>query len=227
MHGDAKTLQIKGELFYKACDKETMTSRNEVGWIKTHLLPLFRRLGFSRVDFVHGPLEAGRDIVMADFDRFGVLKYYAIQAKDRDLRARSDSQEINTITDQVRTAFETPYRDPLSGTEHKIAGVYLIINGSITDAARNILYSKIGGWFNIVDISQLELAPLLLRNVSDDDRRMRLVAIKAETAGNRLMLEIFLPQLRKQIEEDFGLSLPTSAPAQNTIPRTLPRNWLS
>lgn len=43
-------------------------------------------LGFRRVDFVHGPLEAGRDIVVADYDRFGLLRYYAIQPKDVDLR---------------------------------------------------------------------------------------------------------------------------------------------
>lgn len=184
------------------------SSADEVGWIKTHVLPLFRSLGFRRVDFVHGPLEAGRDVVMADFDRFGLLKYYAVQAKDGDLRARSDSPEINTILDQIRTAFETPYRDPLSGTEHKIAGVYLVINGSITESARNILYSKTGGWFSIVDLSQLELAPLLLRTVSDDDRRMCLVAVQTETFGNRNVLEEFLLQLQEPMDERVGLTLP-------------------
>ena len=156
------TLTIKKE-------EEKMPPIDEVTWIKTRVIPLFRSLGFKRVDFVHGSLEAGRDIVMADYDHFGLLRYYAVQAKGEDLKARSSTSEINTILDQIRTAFETPYRDPLTGTEHKIAGVYLVINGSITDAGRNILYSKTGGWFSIVDLSQLEIGSVI--NARRDRRR--------------------------------------------------------
>ena len=187
-----------------------MSCRDEVGWIKTYVIPLLRNLGFRRVDFVHGSLEAGRDVVMANYDRFGLLKYYAIQAKDGDLRARSDGPEINTIFDQVRTAFETPYRDPLSGTEHKIAGVYLVLNGSITDAARNILYSKTGGWFSIVDMSQLELAPLLSQTITDEDRRMRLLAMQGETLWNRNVLNEFILQFPQVTDKGGNLKLPFS-----------------
>jgi hypothetical protein len=182
-------------------------SRDEKGWSNEQLQPLLRQLGFRRVDFVHGPLEAGRDIVMADYDRFGLLKYYAVQVKDGDLRAQSATQEINTIVDQVRTAFQTPYRDPLTGTEQKIAGVYLVVNGSITEPARNILYSKTGGWFNIIDLSQLDLAPLLARGISDDERRWILVAVRGEIVSNQLMLDQFVSQLR-QLETNRPIKLP-------------------
>jgi hypothetical protein len=76
--------------------------KDEISWTKNSLLPLLRRLGWRRVDFVHGTMEAGRDIIMADYDRFGLLRYYAAQAKDGDLRATSESPEINTIIDQCR-----------------------------------------------------------------------------------------------------------------------------
>jgi hypothetical protein len=144
---------------------------------------------------------------MADYDRFGLLRYYAAQAKDGDLRATSESPEINTIIDQLRTAFQTPYRDPLAGTEHKIAGVYLVINGSITDAARNILYSHTGGWLSIVDRSQLELAPLIGRPLSDDERWVRFVAVQMEISKNLRILNQFLPQL-ETFSPKTGMTLP-------------------
>jgi hypothetical protein len=194
--------------------------KDEVSWIKNSLMPLLRRLGWRRVDFVHGPLEAGRDIIMADYDRFGLLKYYAGQAKDGDLRQTSESPEINTILDQLRTAFQTNYRDPLSGTEHKIAGVYLIVNGSITDAARNILYSHTGGWLSIVDRSQLELAPLIGRPLSDDERWARFVAIQLEIAKNLRILDQFLPQLENLKPQD-GITLPLRPLRSNALERFL------
>ena len=185
-----------------------MLSKDEVSWIKESLMPIFRSLGFRRVDFVHGPLEAGRDLILADYDRFGLVKYYAVQVKAGDLRGRSDTQEIRIIVDQLRTAFETPYRDPLTGTEHKIAGVYLAVNGSITESARNIMYARTGGWFSIVDLAQLELAPLLLRTISDDDRRFRLIAVKSEVASNQMVLEPFLSLHRDASVESMNLILP-------------------
>jgi hypothetical protein len=182
-------------------------SSSEVEWVKNILVPLLRGLGFKRIDFVHGTLEAGRDIVVADYDHFGLLRYCAIQAKNDGIRAQSATPEINTIIDQANTAFCTPYRDPLTATEHKIAGVYLVLNGSITDAAKNILFSRTGGWFTIVDISQLQLAAILSRAMSDEERRWLINLSIVELEGNQKLLKPFLESLERG-EERRNIQLP-------------------
>jgi hypothetical protein len=167
-----------------------MAKKDEKTWVKETLIPLFNRLGFFRVDSVHGTMEAGRDIVLADFDRFGLQKYFAVQAKDGDLRAKSATQEIRLILGQLETAFETPYRDPLLGTSHKISSVYLVVNGLITEAARNILYEKTGGWLGIIDLNQLSVASFISLSIKDDDRRTRMLLASNENVQNRGCAEL-------------------------------------
>jgi len=162
-----------------------MTDVNdEVAWVRDTLMPLLRRVGFRRVDFTHGILEAGRDVVFSDYDKFGLVKYYAAQAKDGDLKSRSDTQEIHTILDQLRSAYETPYRDVTTGTEHRITGVYLVVNGSVSDAAKQILYSQTGSWMSIVDRSQLDIADMLTPHIPDSDRRIVYGSLGLEIRDN-------------------------------------------
>jgi hypothetical protein len=158
---------------------------DEITWIKNNLVPLMRRMGFRKIDITHGVLEAGRDVVFADYDRFGLLRYYGAQVKRGSLRAANETQELRTIIAQVTTAYETPYRDIATGTEHKLSGVYLIIDGDVTDAARHILFGKTGGWFHIVDQNQLEIAKRIVSFMTDEERRIKLrcFAIELETNG--------------------------------------------
>ncbi len=174
------------------CDPPSPQMKNstdEVAWVRDKLMPLLRRIGFKRVDFTHGILEAGRDVVFSDYDKFGLVRYYAAQAKDGDLKSRSDTQEIRSILDQLHNAYETPYRDVATGTEHRIAGVYLIVNGTVSDAAKQILYSKTGSWMSIVDRSQLDVADMLTRYVPDMDRRMTYALLQLEIERNKETLD--------------------------------------
>lgn len=161
------------------------TSKDEIAWVRDTLMALLRRIGFRRVDFTHGILEAGRDVVFSDYDKFGLVKYYAAQAKDGDLRSRSDTQEIRTILEQLRNAYETPYRDVTTGTEHRIAGVYLIVNGTVSDAAKQILYSRTGSWMSIVDRSQFDVADTFTVHVRDSDRRIAYGFLGLEIRRNK------------------------------------------
>lgn len=147
---------------------------SEREWTENYLVPLLRRLGYRKIDFTHGVLEAGRDVVFADIDRFGLLKYYAAQIKMGSLRSESETQELRTIIAQVSSAYETPYRDPSTGTEHKISGVYLIVNGAVTEAARQVLFGKTGQWLYVVDKSQCDIARFVTARFSDEDRRVRI-----------------------------------------------------
>ena len=143
---------------------------------------------FLRVDSTHGVLEAGRDVVVADLDKFGLLHYWAIQVKDGDLRSSSETNELRSIIGQVQTAYETSYRDVATGAEHKIRGVYLIVNGSITEAAKNILYSRTGSWLHILDRSHLELAARIRLHVDEEQRLSRALRLEVH-------LELLAPRL--------------------------------
>lgn len=157
---------------------------HELEWTKSVVVPLLRRIGFRRVEFTHGVLEAGRDLVFSDYDRFGLVRYYAAQVKDGDLRARSETQDIRTIIEQARQAYETPYQDISTGTQHKISGVYLIINGTITGTAKQLLYPKTGSWFAIIDRDQLGVADMILPRVADNIRTLHWVNLKHEVNRN-------------------------------------------
>jgi hypothetical protein len=155
-------------------------AKAEEEWTKSELIPRLRRMGFVRVTYVHGTSEAGRDVVFADWDRFGLLKYYAAQVKVGGVTARKETAALRTILDQLKTAYEMPYRDPATGTEHQVAGVYLIVHGSITDQARAILYEKTGQWFHLVDDDQLLIGSARNTAVSQNERAYRLAVLGAE-----------------------------------------------
>lgn len=72
-------------------------SQSESEWTQESLVPLLRKLGFLRVVYVHGVLEAGRDVIFADLDRFGLLHYYAAQVKVGSISARSETGEVQSI----------------------------------------------------------------------------------------------------------------------------------
>jgi len=154
--------------------------KNEVEWTKGFLVNRLRQLGFGSIDFVHGAMEAGRDVVFSDRDRFGVVHYYAAQVKSGSLKARSETRELGSIIQQLGFAYETPYTDPASGVTHKIRGVYLIVDGEVSEPARKILNHRLGQWLHIVDRRHLDVAATLAVSTSDEERRSRIVAAKIE-----------------------------------------------
>ena len=171
----------------------------EVEWTKEVLIPLLRRVGFRRVEFTHGILEAGRDVVFADYDKFGLQRYYAAQVKCGNLQARSETQEIRTIIDQVTNAYETPYRDVATGTEHCISDVYLIVNGKVTESAKQLLYPKTGPWLSIIDRDQLGIADCLVSTVDSSTRSRVYAFLRNETVQN---IKFYENALGVRLDED-------------------------
>ncbi len=200
--------------------------KDERGWTLNTLLPLLRHLGFYRVDYVHGPLEAGRDIVVADYDRFGLVSYFAIQAKDGDLRAQSKTAELSAIIEQLRNAQRTPYRDPLSSTEHKITATYLVVNGTISESARNILYSEIGGRLKIIDQSQLDVARYIGLRLPDEQIRSAMLAVQACLVTDREALRWFMANLDSDTNE-VPLELPIHPIRTRALDCLLQHAWIA
>ncbi|MDP2754082.1 MAG: hypothetical protein Q8P40_06790 [Nitrospirota bacterium] len=54
---------------------------NEDEFTQEFLIPLLQRLGFSLVVNYHGSSEFGKDLIFAELDRFGHVRYHGLQAK--------------------------------------------------------------------------------------------------------------------------------------------------
>jgi hypothetical protein len=131
---------------------------DEADWTKCNLIPLLRRLGFIKVEYTHGTTEHGRDVVFAEIDRFGLLRFYGAQVKMGSLNADRGGVDFREVVAQLNTAWEQPYKDAATGTEHRLSGVYLVVPGNITSVARDRLYEQTGQWLHMVDADQLAVA---------------------------------------------------------------------
>lgn len=153
---------------------------NEVEWLHTEVAPLLRRIGFTRVTVTHGVDEKGRDLVFAELDRFGLLRYFAAQTKRTRIDAAGGGRAFEELIAQLTSAYKYPYKDPATGTVHRMAGVYLITAGDITPQARERLSEHVGQSLYFVDASQLEIARQLRVAVSDEERHARLTLLLRE-----------------------------------------------
>ena len=211
--------------------------QTEEEWTKERLVPLLRQLGFIKVEYTHGPREKGRDVVFADFDRFGIMRYYGAQVKVGTLDASQGGQVLNTVIAQLETAWSEPYRDASNGTDHQLSGVYLIVSGRITEEARERISNKTGNWLHLVDADQLVLAEHSSHSMISNTERIRIICMaKVEVAKARPRLERLLQDL-KAFEQTRSLGiaavfLPTrsAARALDTLlfdldPRDLSSLW--
>ena len=76
---------------------------NEDAFVQNFLIPLLRRLGFSLVVNYHGRTEFGKDLVFAEVDRFGHVRYHGLQAK---YEARISLNGIEDLIRDCKQAFE-------------------------------------------------------------------------------------------------------------------------
>lgn len=168
---------------------------NEVEWLHAELAPLLRRIGFNRVTVTHGVDEKGRDLVFAELDRFGLLRYYGAQAKRGRIHAGGGGRAFEELIAQLKSAYKYPYVDAATGTSHRMAGMYLISAGEITSQARERLRECAGQWLHFVDASQLEVARQIRVAVSDEERHARLTLLLRDLP----VIEEFLGYLQSDI----------------------------
>ncbi len=180
---------------------------NEADWTKGTLIPLLRRLGFIKVEYTHGQMEHGRDVVFAEIDRFGLLRYYGAQVKMGGLNADHGGVAFQGVVAQLKTAWDQPYKDLADGTEHRLSGVYLVVSGNITSVARDRLYELTGQWLHLVDADQLAVAEHSSWTTISTIERLRLLTMaEIELKG------YLTPDLRRLAEalavEGIELRLP-------------------
>ncbi|KYK35213.1 MAG: HEAT repeat domain-containing protein [Theionarchaea archaeon] len=106
-------------------DEKTLTKR--------FLIPLFSEgMECKNVQYTHGVLEFGKDIIYYTEDEFGNRKYTGIQVKTKKITARSNS----TIFRQINEAFGGPFTDLSDGKEKDLDRFVLITSHEFTEGAK-------------------------------------------------------------------------------------------
>lgn len=102
------------------------------------LKQLFRKKGFSNVEITHGNKEYGKDLVCSFIDSaFGEERWFALIVKNKNA-TQNDFVNGGEIAQQVELASKKSYIN--SKGEHKIiSGLFIIINGSVTINAKEIM----------------------------------------------------------------------------------------
>ena len=79
---------------------------NEDEFTQRFLIPLLQRLGFSLVVNYHGHAEFGKDLIFAEIDRFGHVRYHGLQAK---YKPSISLNEVEGLITDCRQAFSNPF----------------------------------------------------------------------------------------------------------------------
>src|SRR3989344_9466063 len=111
---------------------------DEDQYTKEIIIPLLKYMGFIEVRYNHGIEEFGKDVLFAEFDRFGNKKYHAAQIKVGNI-AGGNNKGINDLVDHITNAFEMPFTDMVTKKEQNIADFFIFTNGEFVGNAKKII----------------------------------------------------------------------------------------
>lgn len=115
---------------------------SEDDFVQRFLIPLLHRLGYSVVANYHRSQgELGKDLVFAEIDRFGHVRYSGLQAK---YEASIGLSAIGTVIQDCQQAFASPFEHPHTKVQERIQTFYAVNAGSISEDARTHFFNSIG-----------------------------------------------------------------------------------
>lgn len=166
---------------------------NEDEFIQKFLMPLLQRLGFSLVVNYHGRAEFGKDLIFAEIDHFGHVRYHGLQAK---YEPSISLNEIENVISDGKQAFSNPFTHPQTGTIERISSFYAVNGGSISPEASqhyfNSLLPSYGGNARLLQAKDL----LVLDRWASLNQTSNIVAI---INGLRIELSFNLNVTQKRI----------------------------
>jgi hypothetical protein len=132
---------------------------DEAKFTTKFVIPLLRKIGFSRIRYTHGSDEYGRDVIFFDKDRFGMPMVCACQVKIGDIKGTQKRKIQEDIVPQLLEGINTSYKDIETGEIHKIQRMYLIISGTLKGTAKEQINSRLGNEPNIflLDFQSLDV----------------------------------------------------------------------
>lgn len=158
---------------------------NEAEFVGQFVMPLLGRLGYSIIASYHSPSEFGKDIVFADFDKFGQVTYHAIQAKYVESISKGDSTEL---INQCKEAYAHPFQHPHTGEQHRINSFYVLNAGTYSQQARENFFRQLenplGGSIRLIDGPALVLLDRFASTSNVAAARHQLSGLRLEQLHN-------------------------------------------
>ncbi|HVA97534.1 MAG TPA: ATP-binding protein, partial [Bacteroidia bacterium] len=124
-----KTVREKLEYIQKEC-RETELFED--------LKQLFKDKGFDNVTITHGTTEFGKDLIFSKYDdTFGEDKWYGVVVKNKNA-TQNDFMQGHEIGNQINAGVTVPFKDS-KAKENPISGLFVVINGKVSDQATTVL----------------------------------------------------------------------------------------
>lgn len=102
------------------------------------LKQLFRKKGFCNVEITHGNKEYGKDLICSMIDpAFSEERWFAVIVKNKNA-VQNDFVNGGEIAKQVELASRVPFTNT-KGEQKNISGVFIVINGAVTNNAKDIM----------------------------------------------------------------------------------------
>ena len=173
---------------------------NEDDFTQRFLIPMLQRLGYLLVVNYHGHAELGKDLIFAEIDRFGHVRYHGLQAK---YEPSISLNEVESLITDCKQAFSNPFTHPQTGTVERISSFYAVNGGSIGPKAVqhyfNSLLPTYGGNSRLLQAKGL----LTLDRWASRNQTENVIAVvnglKIELSLNRLITSKWAPVLQSRI----------------------------
>ena len=146
--------------FLSEDETEELTQLNEKDFTLQYVIPALEKLGFMNVRYEHGVSEYGKDVIYQYMDNFKFPRYGAVQVKVGNISGRADGL-LSTIIEQIRLAFDMPYRDMSSQSEVFISQVVVICSGTYTNNAKEIISRRLKGSGNVICLDGQDIVRMI------------------------------------------------------------------
>ncbi|MFC1706742.1 hypothetical protein ACFL59_07970 [Planctomycetota bacterium] len=174
---------------------------SEAAFQEEFVKPLLTRMGFSLVVDYHGTVEYGKDLVAAEFDRFGHVRYHAFQVKYAASIGLSQAGDLAADGEQ---AFTNPFDHPQTGEPQYISSFYGANAGSISHQASTHFFASLrpryGDNARLLDGKSLVQLDRLAVTTRLEPMRALLSGLRSELFLNGRNLKTICDCLRGQLE---------------------------
>lgn len=116
---------------------------DEEAFTRRVVTPLLRDLGFRHVEITHGPNENGKDIVFARLTEFGDYEWWTAQVKFGSVSGSAKKGTVQTILNQIRSAFGTQFVSAYTKRHETISKVAVIVSDSFTSNAKDEMIQRL------------------------------------------------------------------------------------
>ena len=113
-------------------DEETLTKR--------FLILLYSEgMGCKNIQYTHGVMESGRDIIYSIEDEYGDPVYTGVQVK----RTKITTRSVDNVFRQITEAFGESFTDLSDGKKKDLDRIVLITSNNFTEGAKKSLWNSL------------------------------------------------------------------------------------